>query len=43
MKKLFDGFLDQPNSGIMDIATALGVEPSVFLPVSERRVRPTHH
>jgi len=33
MKKLFDGFLDQPNSGVMDIATALGVEPSVFLPV----------
>ncbi|TGN99759.1 hypothetical protein PN36_33795 [Candidatus Thiomargarita nelsonii] len=30
MKKLFDGFLDQPNSGIMDIAAALGVAPSGF-------------
>jgi len=33
MKKIFDGFLDQANSGIMDIAAALGVAPTVFLPV----------
>lgn len=33
MKKLFEGFLDQPNSEVMDIATVLSVEPSVFLPV----------
>jgi hypothetical protein len=33
MKKLFDGFIDQPKSGVMDIALALGVEPSVLLPV----------
>lgn len=33
MKKLFDGFLEQPNSGVMKIATALDIEPSVLLPV----------
>ncbi|TGN99756.1 hypothetical protein PN36_33780, partial [Candidatus Thiomargarita nelsonii] len=33
MKKIFDGFLDQANSGVKDIAAALGVAASVFLPV----------
>jgi len=33
MKKLFDGFLDQPKRGVMEIATVLDIEPSVLLPV----------
>jgi hypothetical protein len=33
MKKLFDGFIDQPKSGVMEIAAALDIEPSVLLPV----------
>lgn len=33
MKKLFDNFLDQPKSGVMEIATALDIEPSALLPV----------
>jgi len=33
MKKLFDGFFDQPKSGLIEIATTLDVEPSVLLPV----------
>jgi len=33
MKKLFEGFLDKPDSGVKDIAKALAVNPSVFLPV----------
>jgi hypothetical protein len=33
MKKLFDGFLLKPKSGVMEIAAALGIEPSILLPV----------